>query len=165
MNNRVYIGLGSNLGDSRAYLARAIQQISDHLQIPISASGLYRSEPVEFTDQPWFFNQVISFNIENDMSPYALLKILQTIELQLGRYPNFRYGPRIIDLDLLFYRNWVFESAELTIPHPKITERSFVLMPLAELDPTMVHPRFGESIGRIILRNSARLSFCHKEAN
>jgi len=169
MNNGVYIGLGSNLGDSRDYLIRAIQQVGDlicdYLKTTISASALYHSEPVGFTDQPWFLNQVIAFNIDKGLPPLALLKILRTIETQLGRRPTFRYGPRAIDLDLLFYQNWVFESAELTIPHPKITERSFVLMPLAELDPTMVHPRLGLSISQILLNNRAQLTFCQKEEN
>ncbi len=160
--NRVFIGLGSNLGDSRFNLARAIELLRSYFQTAPAVSSVYRSEPVEIRDQPWFLNQVISFPLDDGMNPLRLLQTLKKIELEMGRVPNFRYGPRLIDLDLLFYRNWVFECDQLTIPHPKITERSFVLMPLAELDSTLIHPRLGKTISHLILENSAILSFCEK---
>jgi 2-amino-4-hydroxy-6-hydroxymethyldihydropteridine diphosphokinase len=164
MNDKVFIGLGSNLGDCSYNLKQAIELIGSHVNVEITTSSVYRSEPVEVLDQPWFLNQVICFPIDNGLSPLELLQILTGIEFQMGRLPGIRYGPRLIDLDLLFYKNWVFECGELTIPHPKISERSFVLMPLAELDPTLVHPRLGKSIEQIILDNATTLSYCEKEA-
>jgi 2-amino-4-hydroxy-6-hydroxymethyldihydropteridine diphosphokinase len=164
MNNQAFVGLGGNLGNCHHNLKQAIELIGSYVNTEITASPVYRSEPVEVLDQPWFLNQVICFPIGNELSPLKLLQILKEIEFRIGRRPSFRYGPRLIDLDLLFYKNWVFECGELTIPHPKISERSFVLMPLAELEPTLVHPCFGKSIARIIADNAMTLSFCEKEA-
>ncbi len=163
VNDKVFIGLGSNLGDCYHNLQQAVQLLGCQTNLEITTSSVYRSEPVDFSNQPWFLNQVASFPAGNQLSPLGLLQILKEIETRMGRLPGIRYGPRLIDLDLLFYKNWVFECGGLTIPHPKIGERSFVLMPLAELDPTLVHPCFGKRIARIISDHSARLSYCEKE--
>lgn len=160
---RIYIGLGSNLGDSRKYLAQAIQSIIESIPGRFEASPVYHSEPVEYTDQPWFFNQVISLETDAPMTPLGLLKILQEIERNLGRNPTFRYGPRVIDLDILFYGNWVLQCAQLWIPHPKITERSFVLLPLVDLDPAWIHPCRGQRMDEILAQNIHRLSLCQKD--
>ncbi|MGE5582088.1 MAG: 2-amino-4-hydroxy-6-hydroxymethyldihydropteridine diphosphokinase [Bacillota bacterium] len=163
-NNRIYIGLGSNLGDAPQNLATAVRLLKEHFQTVITASSVYYSEPVEVPDQPWFYNQAAFFEAGPDWSPTIVLRELKTIEAEMGREPSFRYGPRLIDLDLLFYRNWVYECQYLSVPHPKITERLFVLAPLLELTPDLVHPRLNISLTQIILENSAKFSRCQKTA-
>ncbi|MCL6588850.1 MAG: 2-amino-4-hydroxy-6-hydroxymethyldihydropteridine diphosphokinase [Firmicutes bacterium] len=161
MPNHIWIGLGSNLGNSREHLNQAVTLIAGSLAGKIKASSLYRSEPVEFGDQPWFINQVIRCETAEPIGPRKVLRLLKEIELRMGRVPTFRYGPRIIDLDILFYNDWVLETAELVIPHPKIPERSFVLIPLVELDPNLIHPRLRRSVASI-LACSPHLSRCQK---
>lgn len=163
MNNLILIGLGSNLGDCRQNLSTAVDQIAERLALAVNRSSVYRSEPVELTDQPWFFNQVVGFSLDDPaMSPTKLLQILKTIESDLGRTPGLRYGPRIIDLDLLFYRNWVYESEFVSIPHPKLEQRSFVLQPLLEIVPDLIHPRTGKTIRELWEANRDHLSYCEK---
>ena len=162
-DNRIFIGLGSNLGNTRQNLAQAVSLIEDKLGVTAVCSAVYRSEPVELIDQPWFLNQVIYFSLEDDkIRPLVILQVLKTIEQLLGRLPNIRYGPRLIDLDLLFFKDWVFESRQLVVPHPKLSERSFVLMPLLELDPYLIHPRLQLNISQISTANLNRLSACQR---
>jgi 2-amino-4-hydroxy-6-hydroxymethyldihydropteridine diphosphokinase len=161
MPNQIWIGLGSNLGNSRQYLKQALALIGERFAMEIRASSLYRSEPVEVTLQPWFLNQVICGVGADSIGPRRALQLLKEIELELGRTPTFRYGPRIIDLDLLFFNDWVMEMADLVIPHPKIPERSFVLIPLVELDPNLIHPRLGRSVAALLAANP-HLSRCKK---
>jgi 2-amino-4-hydroxy-6-hydroxymethyldihydropteridine diphosphokinase len=160
IDNRIFIGLGSNLNNSPENLARAIQLLEERLNTKITASSLYFSEPVEVLEQPWFFNQVACFEVVKEYTPTMILGELQRIEQDMGRVHTYRYGPRIIDLDLLFFKNWVFESESLIIPHPKIEERLFVLAPLLELDPLLFHPRFNQPIRQILDDNRPRLSHC-----
>lgn len=160
--NRIFIGLGSNQGDSHSNLDRAVKLIEARFQTTLVTSGIYYSEPVEFPDQPWFFNQVAYFNAFSDLRPTKVLKVLKEIEAELGRIPGERYGPRPIDLDLLLFQNWVFESYNLVVPHPKMAERLFVLAPLFELDPDLIHPHTELSIRQIIANNSSRFSRCEK---
>lgn len=163
-SNRIFIGLGSNLGDSVASLKQAAGLIAETVGVTPVTSAIYRSEPVEVTDQPWFYNQVLYLvpPVAAEWSPSRLLQALKSIENQMGRVTSFRYGPRLIDLDLLFFRDWVFESSYLTVPHPKVCERAFVLMPLVELDQKLVHPRYGEMVKEIFLREQPRLSECYR---
>lgn len=164
-NNEIYIGLGSNLGDCRDNLLTAVSLIEDLFQAKAILSEFYRSEPVELIEQPWFLNQVARFEPGIDILPTQTLKILKHIEEEMGRKPGVRYGPRLIDLDLLLYRDWVFESSFLTIPHPKIEERAFVLMPLVELEPELINPRTGERYQDILAEKQNQLSFCEKIEN
>ena len=128
----VYVGLGSNLGDRPANLARAREALQDlvHHQV---CSRVYESEPVGYQAQPRFLNQVVAG--ETDLKPLALLTRLKGIERQMGRRPSVPQGPRLIDLDLLLYGNWILEIEGLIVPHPRMLERSFVLAPLAEVGP------------------------------
>jgi 2-amino-4-hydroxy-6-hydroxymethyldihydropteridine diphosphokinase len=158
----IFIGLGSNLKDSLGNLAQAIQLLQEHFQTEVNASTVYFSEPVEVQDQPWFYNQVASFKAKDGYTPIMVLKTLKLIEQNMGRVSTYRYGPRIIDLDLLLYKNWVFESQSLTIPHPKMTERLFVLEPLLEIAPNLVHPRFNLPIWEIMTMNSSKFSHCER---
>jgi 2-amino-4-hydroxy-6-hydroxymethyldihydropteridine diphosphokinase len=129
--HRVYIGIGSNLGDRRSNVERAIAALAELGRVG-AASSLYRSAPWGRTDQPWFLNGVVA--VETDRSPRELLDALLAIERRLGRTAGERWGPRVIDLDLLLYDDVTIEEAGLHVPHPRMRERGFVLVPLAELD-------------------------------
>ena len=136
----VLIGLGSNLGDRLENLRRAQEALRAHLQI-LKTSRVYLTEPWGYADQPAFLNQVLL--AKTDLPPHALLDAVKAIELELGRKPTFRYGPRVIDIDILAYGNLVLKTPRLTIPHPRLAERAFVLVPLAEIAPDWRHPDTG----------------------
>lgn len=127
---RVYIGLGSNLGARDEHLRAAHQALARCGRV-VRASRRYASAPVGYLDQPAFLNQVAE--LETALSPRALLEALQRIERELGREPGFRNGPRVIDLDILLYGDEAVREPGLEIPHPRMTQRAFVLRPLAEL--------------------------------
>lgn len=133
----VFLGLGSNLGDRRANLQRAIQLLSEQLEVR-AVSSLYETEPVGYLDQPKFLNAVC--RATTALRPEALLAHVKAVEAALGRMPTVRFGPRIIDIDILLYDDLVLDTPTLTIPHPRLTERAFVLAPLSELAPAAVHP-------------------------
>ncbi len=133
----VYLALGSNLGDRADNLERALQALRSQLVVE-SVSRCYETEPAYVLDQPRFYN--LAGRAVTTMAPLALLHSLKGLETTLGREPGPRFGPRVIDLDLLFYGDLVLTSTELTIPHPRLHERAFVLVPLADLAPDFVHP-------------------------
>lgn len=138
-----YVGLGSNMGDSRALLEKAVEGIDALLGVSVTAlSSLYRTEPQGDTDQPFFLNQVAQLECRADMKPEDLLHALLELENSLGRVrdPARRHGPRSIDLDLLLYGNTRMGSEQLTLPHPRMLERAFVLAPLAEIAPALLLP-------------------------
>lgn len=144
----VAIGLGSNLGRREENLRLAGDFLRKLLSGKVTFSPLYESEPVGYLDQPWFLNQVCLG--ETALSPLQLLFRLKEFEREMGREPGGpRFGPRCIDLDLLFYGDWVFKSHLLTIPHPRMTERSFVLLPLVEMGSDWVHPELGLTLQEI----------------
>jgi len=128
---RTAIGLGSNLGDSAQTLARAVRHLERFGRV-VAVSSLYHSEPWGVSDQPEFTNAAAV--IETALGPHELLAVLQELERELGRTPTYRWGPRAIDLDILYYGDAVVDDPELQIPHPRLTERAFALMPLAEID-------------------------------
>ena len=150
MPHRVHIGIGSNLGDRRANLAEAIERTG---QLPgtrvVRASSLYESEPLGDA-KTWFVNGAIE--LDTALAPEALLKKLQAIEEAMGRkrVKGKRWGSRIIDLDILLYDQDVIEKRALKIPHPELHKRRFVLLPLAELAPHVVHPQLGQSISTLL---------------
>jgi len=139
----VYLGLGSNLGDRRQNLVQALNLISQHVEI-IKLSSIYETEPVGYTQQPLFLNAVCC--ISTKQSPEQLLILFKKIENRMGRVPSFTNSPRIIDIDILFYDNKTVSTPELTIPHPRITERAFVLVPMLEIAPELTHPGNGSTI-------------------
>ena len=148
----VFIGFGSNVGDRVDYCDRAVTLLSllPHSRL-MGVSLLYETEPVRGETDPgdgWFLNGVVQ--IETDIAPQSLLAILQEIERSLGRDEENRSGPRTIDLDILFYGERVIQEPGLTIPHPRLQDRRFVLMPLNELDPLWVHPVLQQSVARLL---------------
>lgn len=136
---QAFIGLGSNMGDRLGYLRAALHEMALRPEIRVMrVSSVYESEPVGYKEQSWFLNQVAE--VETSLDPWQLLRALQGIENRLGRKRIFRWGPRVIDLDLLLYGRLVLEDEELTLPHPRMYERNFVLFPLNEIAPGLVHP-------------------------
>ena len=133
-----YLGLGSNLGDRSANLAEAITRLAGESLRVLRASSLWETEPRDFLDQPWFLNQVIE--VESDLLPRQLFQRIQRVEREMGRRRTTPKGPRTIDIDILLYGNAVVKADDLEIPHPRMTERRFVLAPLAELVPDLRHP-------------------------
>jgi 2-amino-4-hydroxy-6-hydroxymethyldihydropteridine diphosphokinase len=142
-----YIGLGSNLGDRMTTLQMAIQRLEALGRIA-GVSGLYETEPVGNLDQPPFLNAVVALNTE--LAPADLLGALLGIERDLGRSRSFPNAPRTLDLDLLLVDDVTLDSSDLTLPHPRLHERAFVLVPLAELAPEMVHPVSGQTVREML---------------
>ena len=133
----VYLGLGSNLGDRMGSLTMALERLSQRATIR-EISSVYETEPLGFKEQPLFLNVVVAATTE--LGPFELLRFIKQIESDLGRKASFRNAPRPIDIDILFYGELVTQTPELTIPHPGVAERAFVLVPLVEIAPEFVHP-------------------------
>jgi len=132
-----YIALGSNLGDREANIKKAFDALKERIQI-VKTSSIYETKPMYVEDQGWFLN--CAAKIETNLAPEELLKFLKSIEQKLGRKTVKRNGPRTIDLDILFYGDQILKEDDLQVPHPKIGERPFVLVPLAEIAPNLIHP-------------------------
>lgn len=145
----VYISLGSNLRDRLEYLREAIRKIELSQGVKISkVSSVYETQPTDYLDQPWFLNMVLE--LETTLEPLNLLELLLGIENQMGRKRTRRHEPRNIDLDLLLYDDQVLKSDKLTLPHPRMHKRKFVLVPLAEIAPQVVHPLLKKSAERLL---------------
>ena len=152
---RVYLGLGSNLGDRADNLAQAIRRLGqppprDGTLRPLRASSIYETAPWGYADQPAFLNCVLE--AETNLAPLALLALGQRVERELGRQPTFRYGPRLVDVDILLYGDLVLDLPQLQVPHPRMAQRAFVLVPLAELAPELVHPTLRLTIAELARR-------------
>ncbi|KPK74173.1 MAG: hypothetical protein AMJ89_06840 [candidate division Zixibacteria bacterium SM23_73] len=174
-----YISIGSNLGDRLEYIRGAIRKLKQSKEIEICrASSVYETEPVEYRvkgqgskveKQPWFLNMILE--LETTLEPSNLLELLLGIENQMGRTrpalrPEqtqgtefVRYGPRNIDLDLLLYDDLVLNSDKLTLPHPRMHQRKFVLVPLAEITPKVVHPLLKKSVEKLLEELSTDSAF------
>lgn len=143
--NKIYLGIGTNLGDKYSNLEQALNFLSEKVDI-LKKSSIYETEPVGFKDQPMFLNMVIEG--ETDLSPYDLLCFTQSIERKMKRIKTLINGPRIIDIDILLYEDKKIEMENLIIPHPRMLERAFVMVPLYEVSPNLVIS--GESIKGIL---------------
>jgi 2-amino-4-hydroxy-6-hydroxymethyldihydropteridine diphosphokinase len=145
----IHLALGTNLGNRTSNLRRALAAFPPVVTV-LAESSVYETPPWGITDQPPFLNMVIKG--ETRLAPMDLLQYLKQIESELGRVPSVRYGPRLIDLDILFYNSLILDTPELTIPHPRLHERAFVLVPLADLSPTLVHPVLGIPVSALLAR-------------
>src|ERR1700693_1066962 len=150
----LYFFLWSNLGDRAANLERAIEALSGIGVRVLRRSSTYETEPVDFLAQPWFLNCVVE--AETSLAPRQLLEGLQAIEAKLGSKKLVPRGPRVIDLDILFYETAVIREAGMEIPHPRLAERRFVLVPLAELAPEFLHPVLRKTAAELLAATQDR---------
>lgn len=145
----VYLALGSNIGDSKANIAKAVKLLTASFK-RIKQAPLYASKAVGYTDQPDFLNTAMSG--QTDLSPEALLDFIRAIERQIGRTASFRWGPREIDIDIVLYGDLVLKTAELTIPHPQLARRDFVLRPICDLDASLIEPLSGQTVEDLLAK-------------
>ncbi|HYA48582.1 MAG TPA: 2-amino-4-hydroxy-6-hydroxymethyldihydropteridine diphosphokinase [Burkholderiales bacterium] len=141
---RYFLGLGSNLGDKRRNLERARRRLVKAGVTVLNTSSVYRTAPVDVTDQPWFANQVLE--VRTDRTPQELLELAKAVEAGLGRWPAGEKGPRTIDIDILLAGDTVIDTPSLTIPHPRLAARNFVLVPLLEIAPGAMHPGLRKTV-------------------
>ena len=144
-----FIAIGSNMDSPAENCIEATNLLDDHPAISVSSrSSLYETEPFGKSDQDWFINSVIE--VTTHLSPELLFKACLAIEKKMGRVREEKWAPRIIDLDILFYDDFVFKERDLEIPHPGIAERSFVLVPMNEIAPDFVHPKLKKNIEALL---------------
>jgi len=143
----IFLSLGSNLGDRSTNLAKAVEALPPAVRV-LAVSPIYQTEPWGYMEQPAFLNQVIQ--ADTDLAPEKLLTYLKNIEISIGRKTTFHYGPRLIDIDILFYGQQIINKDSLTIPHPHLHLRTFVLVPMADLAPSFRHPVLGLTIAEML---------------
>ena len=156
MIQNAYVGLGSNLGDRAGHLLLAVRGMLDAGLDVIRLSSIYETEPVEYENQPAFLNMVAELRGSTLPSPEQMMARLLRIEYALGRTRDIHLGPRTIDLDLLIFRDQQLETEFLTLPHPRMALRRFVLVPLNELAPGLVHPVLGKPISELLAQTKDR---------
>ncbi len=147
MEHIVYLALGSNIGNRLANLKAAVSNLTPQMTVK-KKSSVYETPPWGFTNQAEFLNQVVK--VETYLKPEALLAHLKRLEMALGRMPSFENGPRLIDIDILFFDDVVMDTPPLAIPHPHLHERAFVLVPLAEVALDLIHPVLRRSVSELL---------------
>lgn len=148
MDHTVYLALGSNLGNRLANLKNAVSNLTPQMDVR-KKSPVYETPPWGHTDQPQFLNQCLM--VETYLEPENLLAHLKRLETVLGREPTFENGPRVIDIDILFYDDLILNTPPLVIPHPRMHTRGFVLVPLNDIAPELVHPVLGKPVNELLL--------------
>lgn len=144
-----YLSFGSNVGNRKKHIKDALEILEKNSSIKIKCvSSLYETEPVGYEDQDWFINGVAK--IETGLSPHELLKFAKTVEARIGRRESIRWGPREIDMDILLYAQECINTPNLIIPHPRMHDREFVLIPLVEIASDAIHPVFQKSIEQLL---------------
>jgi 2-amino-4-hydroxy-6-hydroxymethyldihydropteridine diphosphokinase len=147
--NKAYLSLGSNIGDRNKFLKRAIEELVKVKEINVTAqSSIYETDPVGYTDQDNFLNMAVE--LETSLTANRLLEVCLKIEKELGRKREIKWGPRTLDLDILLFNNENIEAENLIIPHPRMHERAFVLIPLLELNQTLWHPAMNAPLTRVL---------------
>jgi len=163
----VYLSIGSNIGDKKKNIENAQVLLRKHNKIDVvSVSSLYKTQPQNYTDQDWFVNAALK--IETLLAPQDLLVILKTIEKELDKDEKpFRFGPRIIDLDIVYYDNLILKTEHLEIPHPRMHERCFVLIPICDIGAHVIHPildiRSDELLRKIIKQETQKVMLLDEE--
>lgn len=145
---RVYLSLGSNIGDRAGNIARAVAALASHGVRVTRESSLYETEPVDFREQDWFLNSVVE--AETDLTPGQVMDALLKIERALGRQRLVPKGPRLIDMDILLFGSSIVRTPELEVPHPRMAQRRFVLVPFNEIAPGARHPVLKKTVAELL---------------
>jgi len=146
--NMVLLGLGTNLGDRAQNLQQAVDLLARHMKIT-AVSPIFETLPWGVTDQPVFYNACLAAEI--DSTPQQLLRFTSETENEIGRIPTYRWGPRVIDIDILFIDDQIVDNEDITVPHPRLEGRAFVLAPLAAIAPDFIHPQTGQSVQAMLV--------------
>lgn len=146
--NLIYLSLGSNLGDREKNLETALSELENEGIVILKKSSIYETAPWGYEKQPEFLNMAMEGLTL--LGPYDLLKLIKEIESKMGRKKTIKYGPRVIDIDIIFYNNIILKSKVLTIPHPLMHKREFVLKPLCEIVPDFIHPELKLSVKEML---------------
>ncbi|MBR9986204.1 MAG: 2-amino-4-hydroxy-6-hydroxymethyldihydropteridine diphosphokinase [Desulfosarcina sp.] len=146
----VFISVGSNMGGKLDNCLRGIAALTESAESSLlAASRFFRTSPVDYADQEWFVNAAVK--IRTTMAPLALMDKLVAIQRQMGRKADaIRFGPRVLDLDILLYDDWIVRTQRLTIPHPRMHKRAFVLQPICDINPSVVHPELGQTVADLL---------------
>ena len=144
----VYLGIGSNIGDSKMHLKNCVEALNLNIGKVSHVSSVYETKAWGNQNQANFFNQVVQ--ISTDILPFELLKKIKELEIVLGRTKTEKWGPRVVDIDILLFSNFHFTAANLQIPHAFLQERRFVLVPLLEINPALIHPILMKNVGKLL---------------